>query len=304
MGTTIREPAVSSSRQDRSDEPATDLYRAPEPIRLLVGALSRLVPPLMVRVASYLFCRPRRGRIRADEEPVMERARSFRMEVEGRQLACWSWGQGPIVFLHHGWGSRGSRLVAFVEPLTSLGFQVLTYDAPAHGDSEGRTTTAPDIGRGLVELEEKLGGFHAIIAHSVGCWAAAVGMRRGLGPRRAVFISPPGDLDYFAGFFSRQLGLTDAVRARMERYLERQTGVPWDTLHPEQMAPAEPPPLLVFHDREDAVVPIAHARAVVDAWEGARLVQTHGLGHRRILSDPEVVSRTVSFLAEGNEQGG
>ncbi|MFO7769438.1 MAG: alpha/beta hydrolase [bacterium] len=295
---------MSSSSQDRREQPAADLYRAPAPVRMLLGGLSRLAPPAAVRLATYLFGRPRRGKVRPEEEETLAGARAFRMEVEGRQLACWRWGEGPIVFLHHGWGSRGSRMVPFVVPITSRGFQVITYDAPAHGDSEGRTTTAPDIGRGLVELEEKLGGFHGIIAHSVGCWAAAVGMRRGLGVRRAVFVSPPGDLDYFAVFFTRQMGFTDEVRERMEEVFRERTGVPWDTLQPERMAPPDPPPLLVFHDQEDSVVPEEHARRVVEAWKGAGLVETRGLGHRKILRDPEVVSRAVDFITQGSERAG
>ena len=34
----------------------------------------------------------------------------------------------------------------------------------------------------------------------------------------------------------------------------------------------------------------------------ARLVTTRGLGHRRILADPDVVSLVADFAAAGNEQ--
>jgi len=292
---------VSSSRDALDGGPNTDLYRAPVPVRAVLNGLSRLVPSLAVRIAGYLFARPKRGRIHQDEEETMARAEAFEMEVEGRRLACWRWGEGPIVFLHHGWGSRGSRLAPFVEPIISRGFQAVTYDAPAHGDSEGRTTTAPDIGRHLAELERRLGGFHAVVAHSVGCWATVMAMRRGLKVERAVFVSPPGDLDYFALFFTRQLGFTDEVRLRMEAMFKERTGIPWEALKPERMAPDDPPPLLVFHDREDSVVPLEHAQAVVDTWEGGDLVETRGLGHRRILRDPDVVARAVDFVTGGSE---
>ncbi len=278
----------------------SDLYRAPAPVRLVMNGISRLTPPLAVRLAAYLFARPKRGKVHGEEEATMARAEPFEMEVQGRRLACWRWGEGPIVFLHHGWGSRGSRLAPFVEPITSRGFQAVTYDAPAHGASEGRTTTAPEIGRHLAELERRLGGFHAVVAHSVGCWATAMAMRQGLMPGRVVFVSPPGYLDYFAEFFIRQLGFTNEVRLRMEAMFRERTGVPWETLKPEGMAPDDPPPLLVFHDRDDAVVPVDHARAVVAAWRGAKLIETGGLGHRRILRAPAVVARAVDFVTEGS----
>lgn len=293
---------MSSSPQAPDGGLNSDLYRAPAPVRLALSGLSRLTPSLSVRLAAYLFARPKRGKVHPEEEATMARAEAFEMEVQGRRLACWRWGEGPIVFLHHGWGSRGSRLAPFVEPITARGFQAVTYDAPSHGASEGRTTTAPEIGRHLAELERRLGGFHAMVAHSVGCWAAAMAMRRGLRPRRVVFVSPPGYLDYFAEFFIRQLGFTDEVRLGMEAMFKERTGVPWETLKPEGMAPDDPPPLLVFHDRDDEVVPLDHARAVADAWGGAELIETGGLGHRRILRDPAVVARAVDFVTEGSPE--
>src|SRR5947208_2190272 len=45
-------------------------------------------------------------------------------------------GSGPLVYLVHGWGGRGSQLASFVEPLRADGYRVVMFDGPAHGDSE------------------------------------------------------------------------------------------------------------------------------------------------------------------------
>jgi pimeloyl-ACP methyl ester carboxylesterase len=58
-------------------------------------------------------------------------------------------------------------------------------------------------------------------------------------------------------------------------------------------------PLLVIHDRDDAEVPWTDGADLVDAWPGARLLLTRGLGHRRILHDAVVVQATASFAAIG-----
>jgi hypothetical protein len=44
----------------------------------------------------------------------------------------------------------------------------------------------------------------------------------------------------------------------------------------------------VIHDRDDREVPYAGGVATANAWPGARLFTAGGLGHRRLLSDPEV----------------
>jgi hypothetical protein len=37
--------------------------------------------------------------------------------------------------------------------------------------------------------------------------------------------------------------------------------------------------------------------AVAEAWPGARLVATDGLGHHRVLADPGVVEAVVAHIA-------
>jgi len=35
-----------------------------------------------------------------------------------------------------------------------------------------------------------------------------------------------------------------------------------------------------------------------EAWPGSVLLKTEGLGHRRILKDPKVISAVVNFIAD------
>jgi hypothetical protein len=54
----------------------------------------------------------------------------------------------------------------------------------------------------------------------------------------------------------------------------------------------------VIHDRQDRVIPFEESQKLVRVWSGARLLQTEGLGHRRILGDSRVVAETCRFLFE------
>src|SRR5262249_40138903 len=46
-----------------------------------------------------------------------------------------AWGEGPAVYLLHGWGGDRTSWHRFVGPLTRAGFRAVTLDAPGHGDS-------------------------------------------------------------------------------------------------------------------------------------------------------------------------
>ena len=78
----------------------------------------------------------------------------------------------------------------------------------------------------------------------------------------------------------------------------------WDDLHIPSLVRELPAAALVIHDRDDTDVPFAHGEEIVGAWTGSRLETTRGLGHRALLRDPSVISRTVAFLAEGDPEGG
>lgn len=59
-------------------------------------------------------------------------------------------------------------------------------------------------------------------------------------------------------------------------------------------------PTLLFHDAENKRIPLSDAEWLEQEWLSARLVVTHGLGHRGVLSDPSVIQEAVAFLQEGS----
>jgi pimeloyl-ACP methyl ester carboxylesterase len=116
---------------------------------------------------------------------------------------------------------------------------------------------------------------------------------------RLVFVAPPDDLHYFIEFFEQLLELSPRVARGFERRLERLLRAPWDEARYCTLAAAADVPVLVVADEGDLETPIAGAERLAAAWPRAELLRTEGLGHRRILRDPEVISRVVGFLSAG-----
>jgi pimeloyl-ACP methyl ester carboxylesterase len=62
--------------------------------------------------------------------------------------------------------------------------------------------------------------------------------------------------------------------------------------------------ILLVHDADDDVSAPGQSRVIAAAYgERARLVETRGLGHRRILGDPEVIALAVEFVTTGSVGG-
>lgn len=203
----------------------------------------------------------------------------------------------PAVLLMHGWGSSSSRMAGFVQPLLDAGYRVIVYDAPAHGESSGTRTNIVDCSGAVLQIGRHVGPLHAVVAHSFGATvAAAAATKFGLGAGRYVFIGAPKSMFRQTIAVGELIGLPRHVGERMASRFAQRLGIDWNELETDRMVAQLEAPLLVVHDKEDAVVPYAHGVAVADASRFSRLITTRGHGHRRLLTDPEVHRAVVDFL--------
>ena len=226
-------------------------------------------------------------------------ARRFNVTVGKRRVAAWTWGErGPGVLLMHGWGSRGARFVDLGGALLTNGHRVVTFDAPGHGASRGRLSSGPEFARAAIAVAAAVGPVSAVVGHSLGGFAAALAMDRGLAARRAVLISPSANVNSYSAQFAALLGVAAPVMSSMRERLARRLDFAWDEMDVPAFAPAMRVPLLVIHDREDRDVRWNDGAAIAQAWPGAELVTTSGLGHHRIVSDSGVIRQVVSFLRQ------
>lgn len=266
-------------------------------LRLLFRVLQLLAPSRAAVFAERVFFTAPRTRLTHPQREQLELARPISLVVQERRIAAWTWGDGPCVYLVHGWGSRGGRLAAFVRPLVDAGFQVVTFDAPGHGASEGRLSSMPEFARALRAVVTAIGPAHGVIAHSLGASAATLAMHWGVPVERAVFVAPAADPVGFSLRWAELIGLRPSVVAEMRARSERRLAFQWDDLNVPAMARGRRAPLLIIHDAGDTVVPPEDGRAIAAAWPGARLVTTSGLGHRTIVRAPEIIQEAVAFIA-------
>jgi len=266
------------------------------PVRAAFAILGRVAPGVAATWALNLFFTPRGRRRSRRIGAILSAARRFDVIVGGQRVAGWSWGEGPGVYLVHGWAGVGGQLAAFAPPLVASGFRVVTFDAPGHGASAGRRSSIVHFASALNEVVAKEGRAHAVIAHSLGAAAAVRALTRGLEVERAIFLGPTGGPRDWSERFRRHLGIPPHVMASMRERSERWLGASWADFDVPVLARSQAAPLLVFHDRDDGEVPWRDGAAIARAWPGARLVTTTGLGHLRILRDERVVSQAVAFV--------
>jgi pimeloyl-ACP methyl ester carboxylesterase len=265
-------------------------------LRAVFRTVGSVAPEVAARWAETIFCTPPRHEPRAGDEAFLDTGRRFSVVSEAQELAAWEWGRGPTVILVHGWGSRAGRFSGMARALAEAGFRAVAYDGPAHGRSTGRLASLPEFARALGAVARSVGPVHGLVGHSLGGAAATLALRDGLEVQRIVLLAAPADVITFSTAFANHLRLPPGTRVAMRRNLETRLKARWDELHLPTIVRSLRAAALLLHDREDADVPYSHAKEIAQAWPGARLVSTTGLGHRAIMRDPAVVRRAVAFL--------
>jgi pimeloyl-ACP methyl ester carboxylesterase len=266
-------------------------------LRRALKVTERLSPALAAEFARWLFFKPMPSKVRAEERAVLATGQKFHLSVNGAKVTAWSWGQGPAVLLCHGWGGHAGQMTALVQPLTSSGYRVLAVDMPGHGQSPGGLSNVLQFAAAIRAAADSAGGLAGVVAHSMGAAAVAVACAGGLSVPRLVFFAPPLDFEGFWSRFREMFEVGPELWARMVASSERRMGKTFEQASPRAHVARMEGQLLVFHDEGDREIPPAQGEALARQWRGATFVRTQGLGHMRILKDPELAKRAAAFLA-------
>lgn len=296
--------AVLRSAQAKPAANAALGFYASPAARLAGAALRtahRWAPDWAASLALRLFFTPLPSKQHARAKLVPAPWQPSRRRFEQGQLVTWQRSDvmpgAPKVLLVHGWAGDAQQWRALGDQLAAAGLDPVLLDLPAHGRSDGRRANLPQWVRALFAVTAAMGPWHAVVAHSLGALASAHALARGLPAGRLAMVASSPPPRQFLRWFAHGLGPGEAMAQRMQDGIERQEGVPmqqfeapWLGLHLKQ-------PILMLHDREDRIAPLAAAQALAAALPDAQLVLSEGLGHRRIMGDEASLQRLTQFVS-------
>ncbi len=213
-------------------------------------------------------------------------------------LPSWSWGEGPVILLVHGWNGAAVQWNELTGPLVAAGFRVIAFDAPAHGRARRRKTNVLEWRAAVQSMADRFGPIHGVVGHSFGSLAVALAVQNGVRVRRMALVAPPADLAAVTRSLGRQLGFSDVVSQELLARLGRRLGVRWEDIKSDRVMASLDTPVLVVHDEDDREISWKDGSVVASAAKNGRLLTTRGLGHRRVIRDANVIDAITRFMSD------
>ncbi|MBA1146177.1 alpha/beta hydrolase [Ectothiorhodospiraceae bacterium WFHF3C12] len=265
----------------------------------LVRLMSTVMPGPFARVGAASFLKPRRLPQRELWTGAFDGSARHEVTVDTLTVPAWARGEGPTVFLIHGWERDHRAMGGFVRPLLAAGFRVVAPDLPAHGEAEGVYAPLPLLARAISALSRVFGQPQAVIAHSVGgAMSVLAAESYGLRPGRMILLGTPIGAANYAMAQGQSRGLAPASLGRMLEMISAELKEPLSRFRVDQGLRAVDAPGLLIHDKHDRIVPLADATANA-RLSGWTLVSVDTGGHNKMLGSDAVISHAVEFLKTG-----
>ena len=269
-------------------------------IRAKFKVLSAISKKKAAEKAFELFCTPQR-RNKKPLPKVFEDAEKLHFRMDGIVLQGWRWNHPSEikVLISHGFESSATNFDRYVRLLIKKGYEVIAFDAPAHGRSGGKRINAPLYKKMIREIYKRYGPIRSFMAHSFGGLALCLALEEisHTSEYRIALIAPATETTSAINSFFSFLQLDESLRVEFEKIIIRQGGVSSAWYSIRRAMKHIRARVLWVHDEEDDTTPLSDALAVRNEnYPNVDFVITKGLGHRKIYRDNKVTRSVVDFL--------
>lgn len=249
--------------------------------------------------AFKLFCTPF---LKVKNNTALQGAEAIFLDLNDKKLSGFRWNhpQSKKALILHGFGSAAYKFAAYVGPLVNKGYEVMAFDAPAHGNSDGKMTHAVEYSEMIKKVCTQLGPVNSFIAHSFGGIALSLTLEEmeHSAATKVVFIAPATEtVSAVDGAFKLLKLNDDEVRKQFDDIIFSLSGKPTEWFSIRRAMHNIHASVLWVHDEDDDVTPWADAEKVKqDNHRNINFVITSGLGHQKIYRDETIKNKVIKFL--------
>ncbi len=219
----------------------------------------------------------------------------------GKTVSGYRWNPGgrKKVLIVHGFNSSVVKFEKYILPLIEKGYEVLAFDAAAHGYSSGKTLNAIEFKETVKTIHRNYGPINYFIGHSFGGLAICLALEE-IGHdenTKLVLIAPATESSFAMEYFFDLMKINKPLQKEIKNQIFRitQRSIEWFSV--SRAVKDIKAKILWCHDTEDRITPFVDAKNVMDKkYQNIEFLVTSGLGHRRIYRDNKVLKTIINFL--------
>ena len=251
--------------------------------------------------AFELFCTPQFRNLKK-LPAIFEEAEKLNFKFQQFNIVGYRWNKGKSrkALVIHGFESSVINFDKYVNALIKKGYEVLAFDAPAHGRSSGKQVNAIIYKDFIKHIYQNFGPIKSVMAHSFGGLAVSIALAEIKHDEnyRLVLIAPATETKTAIDLFFQFLRINDEmVRNEFDQIITRISGYPVSWFSIRRTIPKIKAKVLWLHDEDDKVTPLKDVFTIKkENHTNIQFVITKGLGHRRIYRDAEIGKRIVEFM--------
>ncbi len=251
--------------------------------------------------AFKLFCTPY-ANPPVKESLIFKNAEQLSFISDGKKIKGYRCNhpQHHKILLLHGFSSCSHKFDKYVLPLIKKNYEVLAFDAPAHGRSEGKTVNAVEYAAMIKTIITLYGPVHGYVAHSFGGIAISLALEEMPHDEntKLVLIAPATETNSAIDGAFTMLGLkSTALRKCFDEVIFDMSGKKTAWFSIRRALKNIKASVLWIHDEDDNITPLSDALKVKqDNPANVHFMITKGLGHSKIYRDATVKKAVVDFF--------
>ena len=275
--------------------------------RFALSHLGKVFPGTAANIFLKLYSTPPKRRFKPSHLQLKKSAvtsvlpfTKYAFDKDSIRLMVYKWGAASKkILLLHGWGSSPLDFKYMIENLVLQGYEVVAFDAPAHGFSEGKQTNLVQWLHVLEQFLNTSGPYHAIIGHSLGGFTAAFTLAiKDQHVKKLVMISSSVSAPSFFKDTFDMFKINQNVRQKVALAIKQKLLFDLDHLdlnhHINKIKADE---VLYINDKSDMLVRHDEIQQFLAKYPSIQSFTVDGEGHFRIIKSPVVIDKIKDFIS-------
>jgi esterase/lipase len=268
-----------------------------------IRTIGMVSPEKAAAEAFDLFCTPFKAKKNPKIPAIFHQSLPVSVEVRGITVRGFQWKstatQAKRVLVVHGFSSYSYKFEQYIVSLKREGYEVLAFDAPGHGISDGKRINALIYRDTILAIEAHFGPLYGIIAHSLGGLAASLAMEKmpNTSQRKLVLIAPATETKRAIENFFTLIPVKPAVLHAFEQYITQLAGQPISYFSVPRVVKSIDAQVLWVHDQTDTICTFKDVEPLLaESIPSTEFFITKGLGHNQVYKEASTRDRILSFI--------